>query len=91
MSYTKAHSVLPQDLLKEIQKHIQGEFIYIPKAEGVREKWGQNSGAREYLSQRNEKIYKGYLQGSTIDQLATDFCLSHDSIKKIIYKLKKGA
>ncbi len=89
MSYTKAHDVLPHKLLEEIQKYIQGEFIYIPKAEGVRKKWGQNSGTREYLKDRNTQIYRKYKLGSTMDQLADEFCLSIDSIKKIIYKIKK--
>lgn len=89
MSYTKAHDVLPQNLLEEIQKYIQGEFIYIPKPEGDRKKWGQNSGTRKYMKERNQDIYNKYLMGLSVDKLANEFCLSHDSIKKIIYKLKK--
>ncbi|MFR2839710.1 MAG: hypothetical protein ACLTBU_11525 [Zhenhengia sp.] len=30
MKYRKAESVLPQELLKQIQQYIQGEYVYIP-------------------------------------------------------------
>ena len=31
MKYVKANAVLPESLITEIQKYIQGETIYIPK------------------------------------------------------------
>ena len=89
MSYTKAHDILPENLLREIQKYIQGEFIYIPNTKGVRKKWGQNSGNREYLESRNNKIFERFLLGTNTDQLAKDFCLSVDSIRKIVYAKRK--
>lgn len=33
MKYVKANAVLPESLITEIQKYIQGETIYIPKQE----------------------------------------------------------
>ena len=86
MSYVKAHDILPEHLLKEIQKYVQGEYIYIPNSNGVRKKWGQNSGYRDYLKNRNNKIRESFLSGLTIDSIAYEFCLSVDSIKKIVYK-----
>jgi Mor family transcriptional regulator len=38
---------------------------------------------------RNAEIRKLFQQGMNVDQLASSYCLSHDSIKKIVYK-KKG-
>jgi Mor family transcriptional regulator len=89
MGYKKANNVLPQELLKEIQKYVQGELIYIPNSKGIRRKWGQNSGGREYLKERNSKIYNKFLLGSDVNKLADEYCLSVDSIRKIIYAKRK--
>jgi len=53
MKYIKAHSIFPEELLKEIQKYVYGELLYIPNPEGVRKKWGKNSGYSKFLSHRN--------------------------------------
>ena len=42
MKYTTANEILPKELLKQVQKYIQGQYIYIPKEEGVRNPWGSN-------------------------------------------------
>jgi len=88
LKYTSADSILPKDLLKEIQKYVEGRMIYIPNAEGSRKKWGEKSGNRSYLSIRNDEIRQRFHDGSTIDQLSELFSLSHDSIKKIVYSKK---
>ena len=88
MKYVKADVIFPEHLLKEIQKYIQGDLVYIPNPEGVRKKWGDNSGNRTYLIQRNKDIRNKFREGSTIEQLSGIFCLSFDSIKKIVYSNK---
>lgn len=88
MKYIKAENVFPQELLVEIQKHIQGEMIYIPKQEGVRKKWGESSGNRKYLEQRNSEISDYYSKGYSIEELAKEFYLSISSIKRIVYSRK---
>ncbi|GIO54634.1 MULTISPECIES: CD3324 family protein [Paenibacillus] len=85
MKYVNADIVFPEELLKEIQKYIHGSMVYIPTPEGQRKKWGENSGSRKHLSLRNETIRQQYIDGATIDELSDQFCLSIDSIKKIIY------
>jgi hypothetical protein len=40
MKYINAAEVLPDYLIAEIQKHINGEVIYIPAGE-ERSKWGE--------------------------------------------------
>lgn len=85
MKYVNADIIFPEELLKEIQKYIQGSMVYIPTPEGQRKKWGENSGSRKHLSLRNETIRQQYIGGATIDELSDQFCLSIDSIKKIIY------
>jgi Mor family transcriptional regulator len=86
LKYTSAEVVLPEELLKEIQKYVQGRMIYVPNIVGSRMKWGEKSGNRNYLNLRNDEIRQKFDQGTTIDQLTELFSLSHDSIKKIIYK-----
>jgi Mor family transcriptional regulator len=88
MKYIKAEVVLPEKLLKEIQKYIQGELVYIPNPQGIRKKWGENSGNRMYLTDRNMEIRGKFKEGASIDQLTNMFCLSFDSIKKIVYSSK---
>ncbi|RED40082.1 CD3324 family protein [Paenibacillus sp. VMFN-D1] len=85
MKYVNADIIFPEELLKEIQKYIHGSVVYIPTPEGQRKKWGENSGSRKHLSLRNETIRQQYIDGATIDELSDQFCLSIDSIKKIIY------
>lgn len=85
MKYLKADRILPEDLLTEVQKYIHGEMIYIPNPKGIRKKWGENSGSRILLNRRNAEIRQKFRGGLSIDQLAEEFCLSYESIKKIIY------
>ena len=77
--------ILPDILVREIQKYIQGEYLYIPSQPENRKKWGENSGNREYIQNRNDDIRGKHKNGYTITNLADEFFLSVDSIKKIIY------
>lgn len=85
MKYRNASHVLPDELLKEIQKYVTGEAIYIPKPD-EKKKWGEGSGARQFYKERNEKIQTDYKMGMTIDELIEKYALSSDSIKRIIYR-----
>lgn len=86
MTTVKANTVLPDDLLREIQLYIQGETIYIPKKDSSHAKWGSQSGTRKRLDERNSAIRASFKKGSTISQLAEEYFLSTESIKKIVYK-----
>ncbi|WP_144511865.1 CD3324 family protein [Bacillus sp. FJAT-22090] len=85
MTYRKATSVLPEALLLEIQKYIQGEMIYIPKLDRNYKQWGVNSGERQRIDHRNKLIKKTFKNGTSIQQLAEDYFLSIETIKKIVY------
>lgn len=85
MKYKKANEVLPERLLEEIQKYASGEMLYIPCPKGMRKEWGENSGSKAYLRRRNMEIKEQFRSGLPIDQLMEIFCLSYDSIKKIVY------
>ncbi|NMF06400.1 CD3324 family protein [Clostridium beijerinckii] len=86
MKYKNASNVLPEHLLVEIQKYIQGEYIYIPAQQSSYKKWGEKSGIRKILSNRNKEIIRKYKDGYKMLDLANEYCLSIHSIKQIIYK-----
>jgi DNA-binding NarL/FixJ family response regulator len=83
--YLNAGAILPDNLVVEIQKYIQGGYLYIPSQMQPRKKWGENSGSRDYIRNRNEDICGKYKNGYKIKDLAREFFLSIDSIKKIVY------
>ncbi|WP_274364107.1 CD3324 family protein [Paenibacillus thermotolerans] len=84
--YVNANKVLPEKLVREIQKYIQGTHIYIPNAE--RKLWGSESGLREELEQRNVEIIMQFRNGFDISKLSEMYCLSEERIKAIVYRKK---
>lgn len=72
MKYINADIILPEELLKEVQKYVQGGMVYIPKPEGLRKKWGENSGSRVYLKKETWKSGSCLLQAPRL----TSFLLS---------------
>ncbi|MCL2472437.1 MAG: CD3324 family protein [Treponema sp.] len=85
MKYRRASDILPEELLREIQKYTQGETLYVPKAK-ERKKWGEDSGALSFYRQRNEEIRKRYSQKVPVERLADEYCLSPDMIRKILFR-----
>lgn len=85
MKYINAADVLPKELLKEILNYVDGELLYIPTSKRKR-KWGERSGSREYYKKRNKEIIHQYKSGATISNIAKDYCLSYDSVRKIVNK-----
>lgn len=85
MKYINAEVILPENLVKELQKYIQGGYVYIPSQGQIRKRWGENSGNRDYIRNRNEDILSKYKDGHKMKNLAEEFFLSIDSIKKIVY------
>lgn len=86
MKHIKADSVLPIALIEELQSYIQGGYIYAPSRKDSKKKWGELSGCRYEIEQRNGKIRKDYQQGKSVDELADIYYLSVHSIRKIIYE-----
>ena len=52
MSYKNAKDVLPDELIREIQKYIDGDLLYIP-TKSEKTEWGIRSGARQKYAERN--------------------------------------
>ncbi len=85
MKYRNASEILPDELLREIQKYTQGEALYIPSST-KRKKWGNDSGARIFYEERNEEIKNKFLNKVSIEKLAEEYSLSTETIRKIVYK-----
>ena len=56
MKYGNAKVILPDALVKELQKYVQGEYIYVPIEQKKQKRWGEVSGYRKELEQRNRQI-----------------------------------
>lgn len=85
MRYRNASDIFPDELLKEIQKYSAGELIYIPE-KSEKKKWGENSGARDYYVERNVEIRRKHRDGKSILELAEEYGLSRDTIRRILYR-----
>lgn len=89
MSYRSADTVLPNELIEMIQQYVDGDYLYIPRKEAERKKWGENTMIRKELEERNTAIYKDYLQGASMTELAEKYFLSKKSIQRIIYQKRQ--
>lgn len=86
MKYYKAELVLPDSLVRELQRYVQGGYLYIPSQKDGHRKWGELSGSRAELNERNARIRHDYADGSSVDELAEAYYLSVHSIRKIVYE-----
>lgn len=86
MGYIKAVDVLPDELLSEIQKYVDGQMLYIPRRCEEHLNWGEKSGIREKLEKRDQKILDEYISGKAIPDLSREYYLSEKSIQRIIRK-----
>ncbi len=89
MNYKNAKDILPEKLINEIQKYIQGDIIYIP-IQGDKISWGEKNGTKNAIQLRNKKIFELYNKGYELKELENKFNLSESSIRKIISKIKKS-
>ncbi|MEA4822975.1 MAG: CD3324 family protein [Clostridiaceae bacterium] len=85
MKYRNASEILPDSLLRELQKYAPGEVLYVPKVSS-RQKWGENTGARVFYEQRNDDIRRAFAGGMSIEALSDEYHLSEDTIRKIVYR-----
>ena len=87
MKYENARDILPARLLEEIQKYAEGKLIYIPRTE-KNKAWGDSSGYRNRLDKRNALIRSRYSAGQSVLEIAEEFYLSPETIKKLVYGKK---
>lgn len=86
MKYLNAQIILPDALVKELQTYVQGGYIYVPVVSGQQKRWGEVSGCRRGLEQRNRQIKEEYRRGVTMESLSEKYCLSLYAVRKIIYQ-----
>lgn len=86
MKYRNANEILPVGLVEKLQKYVQAGYIYIPAKTKEHKSWGELSGYRKELGDRNRKIVSDYRQGVPVEELAELYHLSVYAIRKIIYQ-----
>ena len=87
MKYKNAKNIFPDDILEELQKYVQGEYVYIP----IKDK-AVNTNITEYgmeVQKRDEHIYTKSLEGLSNRKLSQKYCLSESSIRRIIINQRK--
>ena len=60
MKYINAKNLLPDALVKELQSYIQGGYLYVPADQAQQKRWGEASGYRQELQQRNLQIVEEF-------------------------------
>ncbi len=86
MKYVNAGVLLPEALVRELQKYIQGGYIYVPVDHARQKRWGEVSGYRKELEMRNRNIGAAYRNGTSVEDLAEKYFLSVHAIRKIIHQ-----
>ena len=86
MKYRKATDVLPDALLEEVLKYVDGGILYFPKRIAARKKWGEASGARSFYQARNDEIRERFRAGESLVELAERYNLAPETVRKIIYE-----
>ena len=76
MGYIKAEEILPIEIIELIQRYVDGTNIYIPRKRENRQKWGTKTSYKRELQNRNQMIYKDYLAGKPVCELAKNYYLS---------------
>lgn len=89
MKYINAKDILPEELVRELQRYAEGGYLYIPVEEAHQKRWGEVSGYRQELERRNRRIEEEYRQGIRPERLAEKYCLSVHAIRKILYRKKR--
>jgi Mor family transcriptional regulator len=83
MQYLNGKDVLPNHLLEALQQYVNGCVIYVPSAI-ERIGWGEKSGTKTKLADRNKQICFDFEAGHSIKELSRMHFLSESSIRKIV-------
>lgn len=86
MSYVNADEILPEDLVREIQRYVDGKVLYIPRKDENLFSWGEKNGTKDRLAKRNKEIVRRYYSGATIAELGGMYFLSEKRIQRIIHE-----
>ena len=84
MGYKKAEEILPEEVLTLVQQYVDGESIYIPRKAENRREWGDGTGYRAELQERNRLICLEHGRGMSVTELSRRHHLSEKSIRRIL-------
>ena len=84
-NYMNAEQILPPQLFEQVQQFAAGRLLYVPLPRASARPWGEGTGQRSYYRKRNQMICNQYGYGVSISRLAEEYCLSRETIKKIVY------
>jgi Mor family transcriptional regulator len=90
MGYTNANKLLPYALLREVQRYVDGAYLYVPRKSGEKRAWGGGTGIRETLLARNREIVAKRRAGRTIADLSAEYFLSDKTIARIVASAKRA-
>ncbi len=90
MGYIRAEEILPVEVIELIQQYVDGESIYIPRKPENRQAWGAGTQIKQELLLRNQQIYRDYVAGYKVSELACKYYLSEKSIQRILRKVSKN-
>lgn len=89
MRYINGQDLIPRELLDLLQDYVQGAYVYIPKREDAKRRWGEQTNYIMELKHRNKLIYQKYLEGVSTSNLISIFHLSSSSIRRIILQERR--
>lgn len=89
MRYINGQDLIPRELLDLLQDYVQGAYVYIPKREDTKRRWGEQTNYVMELKHRNKLIYRKYLEGVSTSNLISIFHLSSSSIRRIILQERR--
>ncbi len=84
MVYKNARGVLPDALIEEIQKYVDGESIYIPAKTEEKAEWGHRNGTKARYESRNAEIRSLFERNVSVSEISDRYFLSSDTVRKII-------
>lgn len=89
MKYINGNEILPEELLKEIRKYVEGVYVYVPKSDTKKKRWGEKTNYHREMELRNQHIYDKYLEGVEIVAISQCYHLSTKSVRRIILSQKR--
>lgn len=87
MKYKNAKDIFPPSLLAEMKKYAEGQLVYIPS--DARKGWGETSGYRRQLVNRNREMIRKFSAGATVEELGEEYFLTPETVKNIVSSRKK--
>lgn len=79
---------IPTELIEKIQEYVDGETVYIPRKTSRRRPWGESTGSKISLDERNAEIYRKYKSGVSVKKLSEEYFISTQGIYKILTRFK---